>query len=70
MLATGRVMNNSFVLAGELFADTSPGSLRPLHGFEHDLRGAQRRYATTNGTVALNGLRAQHVTGALLNAVP
>lgn len=64
--------NDSFVLAGELFADTIAGFAppTPMALMAHDLRGRSVVYATTNGTVALNeAAGAAHVyAGALLNA--
>jgi len=62
----------SYVLAGELFADTIAGFAppTPMALMAHDLRGRTVIYATTNGTVALNeAAGAAHVyAGALLNA--
>jgi 2-phosphosulfolactate phosphatase len=62
----------SYVLAGELFADTIAGFLPPTPQalMRHDLRGRTVVYATTNGTVALHeSAGAAHVyAGALLNA--
>jgi 2-phosphosulfolactate phosphatase len=62
----------SYVLAGELFADTIEGFAppTPLALQQHDLRGKTLIYATTNGTVALHdSAPASHVyAGALLNA--
>ena len=62
----------SYVLAGELFADTIPGFAppTPLALLEHDVGGRTLIYATTNGTVALKeSAGGAHVfAGALLNA--
>jgi 2-phosphosulfolactate phosphatase len=62
----------SYVLAGELFADTIAGFAPPTPQalMQHDLRGRTVVYATTNGTVALHeSAGAAHVyAGALLNA--
>ena len=62
----------SYVLSGELFADTIPGFAppTPLALLEHDLAGRTLVYATTNGTVALKeSAGGAHVfAGALLNA--
>jgi 2-phosphosulfolactate phosphatase len=62
----------SYVLAGELFADTIAGFAPPTPQalMRHDLRGRTVVYATTNGTVALHeSSGAAHVyAGALLNA--
>jgi 2-phosphosulfolactate phosphatase len=64
----------SYVLAGELFADTISGFAPPTPQalMQHDLRGRTLIYATTNGTVALHeSSAAAHVyAGALLNAGP
>ncbi len=68
----GGFESGSFVLAGELFADTIAGFAppTPMALMAHDLRGRSVIYATTNGTVALNDAAgAAHVyAGALLNA--
>ncbi|HEX4927311.1 MAG TPA: 2-phosphosulfolactate phosphatase [Burkholderiales bacterium] len=62
----------SFVLAGELYAETLPGFAHPapLSLLEHGVRGKSVIYSTTNGTVALAlAAQAAHVyCGALLNA--
>jgi 2-phosphosulfolactate phosphatase len=62
----------SYVLSGELFADTIAGFAppTPMALMKCDLRGRSVVYATTNGTVALNdSAAASHVyAGALLNA--
>jgi 2-phosphosulfolactate phosphatase len=63
---------NSFVLAGELYAETLPGFAHPapLSLLEHGVEGKTVVYSTTNGTVAL-GLcsgAASVYCGALLNA--
>ena len=61
----------SYILAGELYAETLPGfaSPTPLALMEHDIVGRKLIYSTTNGTVALRqSSRADHVyAGALLN---
>jgi len=63
---------NSFVLAGELYAETLPGFAHPapLSLLEHGIEGKSVIYSTTNGTVAM-GLAAPAARvycGALLNA--
>jgi len=62
----------SYVLAGELFADTIAGFAppTPMALMAHELRGRSVIYATTNGTVALNEAAgaANVYAGALLNA--
>jgi len=62
----------SYVLAGELFADTIAGFAppTPLALLEHDIKDRTLIYATTNGTVALKeSAGGAHVfAGALLNA--
>lgn len=62
----------SFVLAGELYAETLPGFAHPapLSLLEHGIEGKSVVYSTTNGTVALaQAAGAAHVyCGALLNA--
>lgn len=62
----------SYVLSGELFAETIAGFAppTPMALMAHELRGKTVVYATTNGTVALNdSASAAHVyAGALLNA--
>ena len=61
----------SYVLAGELYAETLPGfaSPTPLALLEQEIVGRTLIYSTTNGTVALRqSSRADHVyAGALLN---
>jgi 2-phosphosulfolactate phosphatase len=61
----------SYVLAGELYAETLPGfaSPTPLALLEQNIAGRKLIYSTTNGTVALRqSSRADHVyAGALLN---
>ena len=63
---------NSFVLAGELYAETLPGFAHPapLALLEHGVEGKTLVYSTTNGTVAMmQPARAARVyCGALLNA--
>ena len=62
----------SYVVSGELFAETIAGFAppTPMALMAHDLAGKTLVYATTNGTVALNdAASAAHVyAGALLNA--
>jgi 2-phosphosulfolactate phosphatase len=63
---------SSFVLAGELYAETLPGFAHPapLSLLEHGIEGKSVIYSTTNGTVAM-GLAAaasRVYCGALLNA--
>ena len=61
----------SYVLAGELYAETLPGfaSPTPLALLEQQIAGRTLIYSTTNGTVALRqSSRADHVyAGALIN---
>jgi 2-phosphosulfolactate phosphatase len=61
----------SYILAGELYAETLPGfaSPTPLALLEENITGRKLIYSTTNGTVALRqSSRADHVyAGALLN---
>ena len=63
---------DSYVLAGELYAETLPGfaSPTPLALLEESIAGRKLIYSTTNGTVALRqSSRAEHVyAAALLNA--
>ena len=63
---------DSFVLAGELFAETLPGFAHPapLSLLAHGIRDKTVIYSTTNGTVAMTQpARAARVyCGALLNA--
>jgi 2-phosphosulfolactate phosphatase len=63
---------DSFVLAGELYAETLPGFAHPapLSLLEHGVEGKTLIYSTTNGTVAMmQPARAARVyCGALLNA--
>jgi 2-phosphosulfolactate phosphatase len=65
-------VENSFVLAGELYAETLPGFVHPapLALLEHGVAGKTVIYSTTNGTVAMTQTaRAARVyCGALLNA--
>ena len=62
----------SFVLAGELYAETLPGFAHPapLSLLEHGVAGKSVVYSTTNGTVAMTqcGAAARVYCGALLNA--
>jgi 2-phosphosulfolactate phosphatase len=62
---------NSYVLAGELYAETLPGFAHPapLALLEHGVQGKTLIYSTTNGTVAMAQASAARVyCGALLNA--
>jgi 2-phosphosulfolactate phosphatase len=63
---------DSFVLSGELYAETLPGFAHPapLSLIEHGIKGKTVVYSTTNGTVAMADCAgAQRVyCGALLNA--
>src|SRR5687767_14552122 len=63
---------DSFVLAGELYAETLQGFAHPapLSLLEHGIRGKTVVYSTTNGTVAMtqSGAAARAYCGALLNA--
>ena len=63
---------NSYVLSGELYAETLPGFAHPapLALLEHGVEGKTLVYSTTNGTVAMmQPARAARVyCGALLNA--
>ena len=63
---------NSFVLSGELYAETLPGFAHPapLALLKHGVEGKRVIYSTTNGTVAMmQPARASRVyCGALLNA--
>jgi 2-phosphosulfolactate phosphatase len=65
-------LENSYVLAGELYAETLPGFAHPapLSLLEHGVAGKTVIYSTTNGTVAMTqSARAARVyCGALLNA--
>jgi 2-phosphosulfolactate phosphatase len=65
-------LENSYVLAGELYAETLPGFAHPapLSLLEHGVAGKTVIYSTTNGTVAMmQSTRASRVyCGALLNA--
>jgi 2-phosphosulfolactate phosphatase len=62
---------DSYVLAGELYAETLPGFAHPapLALLEHGIEGKTVIYSTTNGTVAMaQTTRASRVyCGALLN---
>jgi 2-phosphosulfolactate phosphatase len=68
----GRHPAGSFVMAGELMADTLPGFAHPapLSLLEHGVAGKRLIYSTTNGTVAMTqaGGAARIYCGALLNA--
>jgi len=67
-----RFAPDSFVLAGELYAETLPGFAHPapLALLEHGVAGKSVIYSTTNGTVAMaQATQAARVyCGALLNA--
>lgn len=62
----------SFILAGELYAETLPGFAHPapLSLLEHGVDGKTVVYSTTNGTVAMTQCSgaARVYCGALLNA--
>ena len=64
--------DDSFVLAGELYAETLQGFAHPapLSLLEHGIKGKTVVYSTTNGTVAMTqaGAAARVYCGALLNA--
>ena len=66
------LLEDSFVLSGELYAETLPGFAHPapLALLEHGVEGKTVIYSTTNGTVAMTqAARATQVyCGALLNA--
>jgi 2-phosphosulfolactate phosphatase len=63
---------DSFVLSGELYAETLPGFAHPapLSLLEHGIKGRTVVYSTTNGTVAMADCAgaARVYCGALLNA--
>jgi len=65
-------LEDSFVLAGELYAETLPGFAHPapLSLLEHGVEGKTVVYSTTNGTVAMSHAAgaARVYCGALLNA--
>ena len=67
-----QLAENSFVLAGELYAEVLPGFAHPapLSLLEHGVAGKTVVYSTTNGTVAMTqAAGASRVyCGALLNA--
>jgi 2-phosphosulfolactate phosphatase len=67
----GAFAENSFVLAGELYAETLPGFAHPapLSLLKHGIEGKAVIYSTTNGTVAMaQAAAASRVyCGALLN---
>jgi 2-phosphosulfolactate phosphatase len=71
-LAAQQYPENSFVLAGELYAETLPGFAHPapLALLAHGIKDKTLIYSTTNGTVAMmQPARAARVyCGALLNA--
>ncbi|MBM3395360.1 MAG: 2-phosphosulfolactate phosphatase [Betaproteobacteria bacterium] len=71
LAASGRA-EGSYVLSGELYAETLPGfvSPTPLRLIDHGIKDKTLIYSTTNGTVALrHASAAAHVfAGALLNA--
>jgi len=62
----------SFVLSGELYAETLSGFAHPapMALIEHGLQGKRLIYSTTNGTVAMSNAAgaSQVYCGALLNA--
>jgi len=64
--------DDSFVLAGELYAEVLPGFAHPapLALLEHGVAGKTLVYSTTNGTVAMRqaAAAARVYCGALLNA--
>ena len=66
------LFKESFVLAGELYAETLPGFAHPapLALLAHGVEGKTVIYSTTNGTVAMTqaARAAQVYCGALLNA--
>ncbi len=66
-----RFEKDSYVLAGELYAETLPGFAHPapLSLLEHGIDGKSLIYSTTNGTVALTqtALASRVYCGALLN---
>lgn len=70
--AAKQYRDGSFVLSGELYAETLPGFAHPapLALLEHGVAGKSVIYSTTNGTVAMmQPARAARVyCGALLNA--
>ena len=67
-----RFAPDSFVLAGELYAETLPGFAHPapLSLLEYGVEGKSVVYSTTNGTVAMmeTAAAARVYCGALLNA--
>lgn len=67
-----RLAADSFVLSGELYAQTLPGFAHPapLSLLEHGIKGKTVVYSTTNGTVAMTQCAgaARVYCGALLNA--
>jgi 2-phosphosulfolactate phosphatase len=67
-----RLPADSFVLSGELYAETLPGFAHPapLSLLEHGIKGKTVVYSTTNGTVAMADCAgaARVYCGALLNA--
>ncbi len=67
----GAFAENSFVLAGELYAETLPGFAHPapLSLVKHGIEGKTVIYSTTNGTVAMAqaAAAARVYCGALLN---
>jgi 2-phosphosulfolactate phosphatase len=68
----GRLAEGSFVLAGELYAETLPGFAHPapLSLLAHGVKGKTVVYSTTNGTVAMTQCAgaARVYCGALVNA--
>ena len=67
-----KLHDGSFILSGELNADTLPGFAHPapLALLEHGVEGKTLIYSTTNGTVAMTQAAgaARVYCGALLNA--
>jgi 2-phosphosulfolactate phosphatase len=70
--AAQRLPGDSYVLSGELYAETLPGFAHPapLSLIEHGIKGKTVVYSTTNGTVAMADCAgaARVYCGALLNA--
>lgn len=70
--AAARLPQDSYVLSGELYAQTLPGFAHPapMALIEHGVRGKALIYSTTNGTVAMTLAAGAKRTycGSLLNA--
>lgn len=70
--AAGKLAAGSFVMAGELNANTLPGFAHPapLSLLEHGVSSKTLVYSTTNGTVAMSlaSAASEVYCGALLNA--